>query len=277
MKRCSKCGIEKTLEHFCKSAGHAGGLNPWCKECHNERQKERRVALGIVVYRKVADADGLRECSKCHERKPVTEFYKDKRAHDGLKHQCKACHIAGCADWPKRNLDKKRASVRKSHAKHREKYRAYDKEHKKLEHVKRRMREHRRKWAAAHPERMRELMGPARKRWRLNNPEAVLAHYHKRRARKRSAAGSFTPMEISALYQEQGGRCAHPWCRVDLETKFHRDHKVPLARGGSNFIENIQLLCALCNTKKGTKTAEEFNVLNGYSGGALWLALIRTD
>lgn len=34
----------------------------------------------------------MKRCSKCHELKPDTEFYKDKRTKDGLKYQCKKCH-----------------------------------------------------------------------------------------------------------------------------------------------------------------------------------------
>lgn len=34
----------------------------------------------------------MKRCSKCHELKPETEFYKDKRTKDGLKCQCKKCH-----------------------------------------------------------------------------------------------------------------------------------------------------------------------------------------
>lgn len=34
----------------------------------------------------------MKRCSKCHELKPETEFYKDKRTRDGLKCQCKKCH-----------------------------------------------------------------------------------------------------------------------------------------------------------------------------------------
>jgi hypothetical protein len=34
-----------------------------------------------------------KECRRCGKRKPVDEFYKDSRASDGLKTECKTCHI----------------------------------------------------------------------------------------------------------------------------------------------------------------------------------------
>ncbi len=36
------------------------------------------------------------------------------------------------------------------------------------------------------------------------------------------------------------------------------DHVVAKARGGTDHIENLQLLCGACNSMKGTKTQEEF-------------------
>lgn len=74
---------------------------------------------------------------------------------------------------------------------------------------------------------------------------------HRRRALKRNAGGSFTAAQIDALYRAQRGRCA--CCGVALRGKFHRDHRVALANGGSNDITNIELLCGPCNLSKGAK------------------------
>jgi len=71
----------------------------------------------------------------------------------------------------------------------------------------------------------------------------------KRRALKIAAEGSYTVEQIEDLYRKQRGWCA--CCKIrKLGTKFHRDHKNPLSRGGSNDILNIELLCPKCNLEK---------------------------
>lgn len=77
------------------------------------------------------------------------------------------------------------------------------------------------------------------------------ARGHVRRARVRNAKGSFTADEILSLHKLQRGRCAS--CRNKLGPRFHRDHRMPIALGGSNSIDNIELLCAGCNLKKNAK------------------------
>lgn len=44
-----------------------------------------------------------------------------------------------------------------------------------------------------------------------------------------------------------------PACgRREPEIKLTRDHICPVAKGGTSFIENIQVLCEECNRRKGT-------------------------
>ena len=33
----------------------------------------------------------MRECTKCKQTKPLTEFYKRKQSADGVQRQCKEC------------------------------------------------------------------------------------------------------------------------------------------------------------------------------------------
>lgn len=72
-----------------------------------------------------------------------------------------------------------------------------------------------------------------------------------RRAKRKGACGYFTEEQVFELNSRQRGRCA--CCHEVLGDNFHRDHIVPLALGGDNNIGNIQLLCPICNSKKGAK------------------------
>ena len=49
------------------------------------------------------------------------------------------------------------------------------------------------------------------------------------------------------------------WVLVDGFFWSYLDHKIPVARGGNNDIENMVLSCRSCNRRKGKKTAEEFS------------------
>lgn len=55
-----------------------------------------------------------------------------------------------------------------------------------------------------------------------------------------------------AILARERGKCAQ--CSVDivleLDEEHHIDHIVPLARGGSNDLVNLQVLCEKCNLLK---------------------------
>lgn len=106
------------------------------------------------------------------------------------------------------------------------------------------------------------------RQWARRNPEKNLERarlgQHRRRARKMAAGGSHTADDIHKLLWLQVHLCAHPWCRVSIKDKYHIDHIVALARGGSNDRRNIQLLCPPCNLKKNAKHPIEVARQNGF-------------
>ena len=77
-----------------------------------------------------------------------------------------------------------------------------------------------------------------------------------RKARERGAPGRLSRGLVDRLFALQQGRCAA--CRKDWPSGMHLDHIVPLAGGGSNEDENIQLLCPPCNLQKRDRDPNEF-------------------
>lgn len=115
-----------------------------------------------------------------------------------------------------------------------------------------------REWARANPEKMKTSYA----KWEKNNPEIKKASMHKRRAIKLAAGGSFTAEDIKKMLKQQKGKCIV--CKVDITNSYHIDHVISLILGGSNGIQNIQLLCPHCNLVKGAKHPIDFMQSMGF-------------
>jgi len=64
-----------------------------------------------------------------------------------------------------------------------------------------------------------------------------------------------SPSVKERLYKEQNGKCNA--CGREFEMwDFEIDHIIPKSRGGGDYYENYQLLCANCNRIKGDRTME---------------------
>ena len=73
-----------------------------------------------------------------------------------------------------------------------------------------------------------------------------------REARKRKNGGLHTVGEWEMLKAQYNWTC--PACgKSEPEIKLTEDHIVPVSKGGSNNIENIQPLCGSCNSRKKVK------------------------
>ena len=95
--------------------------------------------------------------------------------------------------------------------------------------------------------------GSARYRaWRLSHKKEDAVRTRTYEARKRNAEGSFTAEEFQALCDETGNKCL---CCGSLGPLVI-DHVIPLSKGGSNNISNIQPLCGPCNSSKRSKTTD---------------------
>ncbi len=93
------------------------------------------------------------------------------------------------------------------------------------------------------------------------NPARINATVNKRRATKLAADGFYLADDVLAIMERQDGFCIG--CDKDITKQHAVDHYIPLARGGSNWPENLQLLCRSCNSKKTTLTMDEWLARRG--------------
>lgn len=107
-------------------------------------------------------------------------------------------------------------------------------------------------WKANNVERIRETNA----RWLQNNLDKHRVHQHNRRSRIRTAGGALSSDIVKRLFALQKGKCA--CCKSGLDDGHHIDHIVPIALGGPNTDDNVQLLCPACNLSKGAKHPVDF-------------------
>lgn len=229
LKQCSKCGAWKprTADHFHRHAASRDGLRPECKECARQRT--------LSYYQR--NSERLREASR--------EWRASNRErHRAYSRQWEADHPEQVREqarrWVQKNPERRRAAVKRYNDAHKEEKASYNREWGQRTGYWRRYR-------AENADRVRETF----RRWCLRNPEKVRAARQRRRELER-AGGRFTGGEWRALCDWFGGICLA--CGAsDLLTA---DHVVPLSRGGSNHISNIQPLCRDCNNRKNTATTD---------------------
>jgi hypothetical protein len=90
--------------------------------------------------------------------------------------------------------------------------------------------------------------------YRYSGPGVEPTTYRPSESLSRGAPGErnsrVIPQDVKIqVSRRDDGRCVECGSQEDL----HFDHKVPWSRGGSNTVNNIQLLCGRCNRKKGAR------------------------
>jgi 5-methylcytosine-specific restriction endonuclease McrA len=102
-----------------------------------------------------------------------------------------------------------------------------------------------------HKEKIRKYNQKRRK----THKEEIKAQKQRRRALKNNCGDKFTGKEWVDVCNKYKNRCLCCNKRKPLTA----DHVIPLSRGGTNGIDNIQPLCRSCNSRKGTKTMDYRN------------------
>jgi 5-methylcytosine-specific restriction endonuclease McrA len=201
------------------------------------------------------------------EFKDLSEFTNNKSAPDGKQHNCRGCESERNKKRYQENLEHSRELKRNQSRKN------PDYNHKRHRKWNLKNRERRLKQTKEYHEKDTERWRLYHKKWDSDNKEKYLARQkrfrqtekgkltnkqrcHNRQARIRGAEGNHTYKEWENIKKENGYICVH--CgKKEPEIKLTRDHIIPISKGGTNYIENIQPLCGACNSKKHNKLESE--------------------
>jgi 5-methylcytosine-specific restriction endonuclease McrA len=194
------------------------GYKSRCRECGNA-QSRAEYAANIEKYRETqrkyvdANKERYRELKRAHQT-AHPEKYQEATHKYNETHRTE--RNAKAREHRQQNLEHHREIGRKSRERHAEERNAYQREYGKA------------------------------------NRDKLTLFTNVRRARKLAAEGSHTDSEWQALKTHYGNKCL--CCgKSEPEIKLTRDHVIPLTQGGTDSIDNVQPLCARCNSKKNNK------------------------
>ena len=168
---------------------------------------------------------------------------------------CMLCNSEQSAKWTDDNRAKKQRTDRIHYTKNAKKMRARSNEH--YQENKEEIGEKNRARYHANKEKAQEQ----HRKWTQKNPEKIRVYSANAKARKKKAPGRHTADDIAALVKAQKGRCA---CCTKKTKRLTIDHIKPLAKGGSNWPKNLQMLCTSCNCSKNATEPEAFMRRRGF-------------
>lgn len=150
--------------------------------------------------------------------------------------------------WKRENGDRRRASERARYSRSPEKSRLKNlaRYQKNSERLRKKRREYH--YAVCNDPEFKKRAIRRTKKWAESNPDKARISARAIRARRKNAPGSHTAEDIIDIHKMQRGKCA--CCKRRLNRKYHVDHIVAIAKGGSNARSNLQILCPPCNLSK---------------------------
>lgn len=238
-KICTKCGEEKlaTTEYF-EPTPH--GFRGSCRECRRDYYHRYDAARRDIrrEYNKQYHSEHASELCQ-YQRRWRNEHIQAIRERDRQYYDAHKDEI--CTKKRKyyiEHIDEVKNRLQKYHAEHSEEFRRYAV-----------------RYRVEHPEYGR--------RYYTQNAERMRLKSRLRRAHKNNASGTHTAADIRLQIKSQTdkrGRLHCWWCSELIEgDTYHVDHRIPLAKGGSNAPENLCISCPTCNLSKGAKLPQEWS------------------
>lgn len=282
-KRCLKCGEIKSASEFTPERRAPDGLRARCRACYRVEAQEYRARIRDQNYTRGTEIPDTKKCSACQCIKPSSEFNKNATNPDGLQQHCRECRLVYAA----MNRDQRQEYARNYYALNadtiREKVKKYEQINAEKVRIRQRKAYLRRKVRPEWQERQREYYQKKREaldpiEWRIHqkierkrrytsNPAKHIAYVHKYRALLDNAEGCYSSDEWQAMCDWFGNCCLA--CGVD--TTLTVDHVVPLSKGGTNWIWNLQPLCRPCNSAKNNRHQTDYRNPEDLAAFLAWL------
>lgn len=225
-------------------------------------------------------------CSHCSISKPRTDYYKAKCCKDGLRGECKACVASKQKTYnkdnaaviarqkktaydanPKKNRDRSRRYYLANQDRLKQKSLTYHNNNRDYVLKRKRAYHHKNKEIINHKKRLYRLHNTSHvdmvhKQWCLKNKQRRNEMRRRYKHQRRSALGTLSVGIADRLYSLQQGRCV--CCGEALNDEYHIDHIIPIALGGTNTDDNVQLLKPSCNRSKSAKHPVDYMQEKGF-------------
>lgn len=264
-KQCTKCQIVKSLDNFGKDKRRKDDKRSWCKDCESEYKYFRTHGCPKPLPLP-EPPPGMKRCSGCKKIKPLSDFYDDARnINTGKQSRCKQC-FADYKQTPRAKELAKRLTQTEKYKRWRykyhrmEEYRAKRRAEAKTAKGKatRRKYKHSEKGRASALKYAKSEKGKAQQKRYRQTPKGKAQTRRRvliRLTRKSKAGGSYTTKQWKQLCAQYDYRCLACGKQFTFE-ELTVDHVVPISKGGTSNIENLQPLCLSCNQSKGANTTD---------------------
>lgn len=226
------------LSGFAKAASKKDGLQTKCRGCHADYQRRNAVRLA----------------KKARERRSANiEIHRARKHQYHLKNRERLNKKSSEYYWANREQT---VEIRRERSRH------YYKANREMLLAKGKERywsnldsERERKKRSNQREEAKVLARQAGKRFYRKHKAKVLAKAH----RRRTAVGCFTSEQWLAKCAYWGWRCH--LCLGELNAQSATvDHRIPLSKGGNNWLANLAPACGFCNKSRGNRDELQYRI-----------------
>lgn len=184
-------------------------------------------------------------CTKCGQEKRLTEFYSGVSYARGICTRCKACIKAYSKRYQEMNREQQREYDRRYKKRHRQKILEKARKASRTEEG----RKKRRLYWLKNKEKFHEWA----RAYRGRHQASESARCNRNDKTRRKAKGQFSQQQWEVL-------CSFfdscPCCnKVEV---FTIDHIIPVSKGGTHWIDNIQPICFICNSTKCNRHSTDY-------------------